>query len=73
MIRMIVTEDTLRVIALRCGETQGRTRDDLIALQTANTIKHFLLSDSTPKPMRWADEPRPVVEKDVLGRNGGGA
>lgn len=62
MIRMIVTEDTARVIALRCGETQGRTRDDLIALQTANTIKHFLLPDSTPKPMRWADEPLPVVE-----------
>lgn len=62
MIIMRVTEETARVIALRCGETQGVTRDDMIALQTANTIKHFLLPDSTPKPMRWADEPLPQVE-----------
>lgn len=61
MIRMIVTEDTARVIALRCGDTKGRTRDDLIALQTARTIEHALMPDA-PAPMRWADEPLPVVE-----------
>lgn len=61
MIAIYVTEDSARVMANRCGEASGFTRDDKIARQVAKAITHALLPD-TPKPMREADEPMPEVE-----------
>ena len=59
---MFMTEDTLRVIANALDAVPlSRTRDSLIAHQTAQALMHALLPD-TPKPMRWADEPLPIVE-----------
>ena len=60
--RMTLTEDTLRVIANALDAVPlSRTRDSLIAHQTAQAIQHALLPDA-PLPMRWADEPLPIVE-----------
>ena len=61
MIVMRFTDDTARVMANRCSEASGFTRDDKIARQVAKAITHALLPD-TPKPMREADEPMPEVE-----------
>ena len=63
--RMFLTEDTLRVIANALDAVPlSRTRDSLIAHQTAQAITHALLPDDTPRPMRWADEPMAVVEAE---------
>ena len=61
MIAIYVTEDSARVMANRCGEASGFTRDDKIARQVAKAITHVLLPD-TPKPIRESDEPMPEVE-----------
>ena len=60
-IAIYASEDSARVMANRCGEASGFTRDDKIARQVAKAITHALLPD-TPKPMREADEPMPEVE-----------
>ena len=62
--QMTLTEDTLRVIANALDAVPlGKNRDSLIAHQTAQAIRHALLPDA-PAPMRWADEPLPIVEKE---------
>ena len=61
MIAMWMTEDTARVVANKC-DNNGGTRDDKIARQVAQAIKHALMPDEFPKPMRMTDEPIPVVE-----------
>ena len=62
MVTITMTEDTARVIANALDAVPlSRTRDSLIAHQTAQALLHALLLDS-PLPMRWADEPLPIVE-----------
>ena len=64
MIAMWMTEDTARVVANKC-DNNGGTRDDKIARQVAQAIKHALMPDDFPKPMRMTDEPIPIVEVSV--------
>ena len=60
--RVTFTDDSMRVVGNACGSVPlERTRDSLIARQIAGAITHALIPD-TPEPMRWADEPMPVVE-----------
>lgn len=62
MLNMTLTEDTARVIAVACDAVPlSKTRDAMIAHQVAGVIRHALMPDA-PAPMRWADEPLPVVE-----------
>ena len=62
MNRVLMTDDTMRVVANALEAVPlTRTRDSLIAHQVAGVIRHALMLDS-PAPMRWADEPLPVVE-----------
>lgn len=66
--RITLTEDTLRVIGNACENVAlSRTRDSLIARQVAGVIKHALIPDTTPLPMRWADEPLPKCEVKEAG------
>ena len=63
MLRMDLTEDTARVIAVACDAVPlSKTRDAMIAHQVAGAIRHALMPDA-PAPMRWADEPYPVCPK----------
>lgn len=58
-----VTDDTARVLANALERVQiDRTRDSLIARQTAAVIRHALLPDM-PTPMRLADEPLAIVRE----------
>ena len=61
MIVVYFPEDSARVVANKC-DNNGGTRDDKIARQVAQAIKHALMPDDFPKPMREADEPMPIVE-----------
>ena len=62
MVVLKMSEDTARVLANACDAVPlSKNRDSLIAHQVSGVIQHFLLQD-TIKPMRWADEPLPVVE-----------
>lgn len=62
MNRVLMTDDTMRVVANALEAVPlTRTRDSLIAHQVAGVLKRALMPDA-PTPMRWADEPMPVVE-----------
>ena len=61
MIVIQLGDDSARVVANKC-DNNGGTRDDKIARQVAQAIKHALMPDDFPKPMRMTDEPIPLVE-----------
>lgn len=65
MIVMRMTEDTARVIANACDHRPLTLRDGKIAYQVAGAIRHALLPDEFPQPMRTADEPMPIVEVEA--------
>ena len=61
MNRVLMTDDTMRVVVNALEAVpMTRTRDSLIAHQVAGVLKRALMPDA-PAPMRWADEPLPIV------------
>lgn len=65
MIVMWMTEDTARVVANACDHRPFELRDGKIAYQVAGVLRHALMPDEFPQPMRTADEPMPIVEVSI--------